>query len=148
MTLSPPAVVKVVDMDGNHMEPWETVLVEADGEHASAIIERMSSRGANVSDMQSNGDKQVMKFEMATAGFLGMRTWIREASGGTAVVHSEYLELRPAGPPPPRTRNGVLVSNSAGVATAVDLSKAARLGTLFIPEGVDVYPGMIFGESG
>jgi predicted membrane GTPase involved in stress response len=41
----------------------------------------------------------------------------------------------------------VLVANSAGTAMAVDLSKTQRLGTLFISEGVEVYPGMIFGES-
>merc|ERR1712151_357282 len=55
--------------------------------------------------------------------------------------------MRPMGPAPPRERNGVLVSNSAGTSTIVDLSKAARSGTIFIGEGVPVYPGMIFGEN-
>merc|ERR1719456_1628690 len=98
--------------------------------------------------MTSNGERQTLKFECATASFLGMRAWLREATGGSAVVISEFKDMRPAGPPPPRTRNGVLIANTAGIATAVDLSKAQRLGTLFIPDGVEVYPGMIFGESG
>merc|ERR550537_1492488 len=88
-----------------------------------------------------------MKFEASASAFLGLRSWLREATGGTAVVVSEFKEMRPAGAPPPRTRNGVLVCNTAGIATAVDLSKAQKLGTLFISEGLEVYPGMIFGET-
>merc|ERR1719191_685949 len=75
-----------------------------------------------------------------------MRSWLRELTGGTGTVVSEFLELRPAGPPPPRSRNGVLVVNTPGTATSVDLGKAARLGEIFIPARVEVYTGMIFGE--
>lgn len=147
MTLSPPSVVKTVGEDGTEFEPWESVTIESSSDHCSTILERLASRGAKVSDMQTKGDTQVMRFEVSTSGCLGMRSWIREVSGGTAVVHTEFLELRPAGPPPPRIRNGVLVANAAGIANAVDLAKASRLGTIFVPEGTEVYVGMIFGEN-
>merc|ERR1740120_259122 len=97
--------------------------------------------------MSAPGDRQAMKFEIATSGFIGMRSWLREATGGTATVVAEFKEMLPVGPVLAKERNGVLVSNSAGIASAVDLSKAARLGILFVGEGVDIYPGMIFGET-
>jgi GTP-binding protein len=147
MTLSPPQVVKQRDEAGTLLEPWEDVSIEVDNDHSSLVIERMSSRGSNVTEMITSGVRQLLKFESSTAAFLGMRTWLREVTGGSAVVVSEYKDMRPAGPPPARTRNGVLIANTSGIATAVDLSKAGRLGILFIPDGVEVYPGMIFGEN-
>lgn len=148
MTLSPPSVVRKPGENGVMMEPWEDAQIEVDSLHSSSVIDRMATRGAKVVDMVTSGDRQTLKFEVSTAAFLGARSWLRELTGGTAVVVSEFKEMRPVGPPPPRERNGVLVSNTNGVATAVDLSKASRLGTLFICEGVEVYPGMIFGENG
>jgi len=148
MTLSPPVVVKVTAEDGSSLEPWQDIQIEVPTDHSSAVLERMAVRGAKVVDMQTgSGDVQQLKFEMATSGFLGMRNWIREVTGGTATVVSEFKEMRPLQPPPPRMRNGALISSTSGLATPVDLSKAQRLGTIFIPEGIEVYPGMIFGES-
>jgi len=147
MTLSPPSVVKTTLEDGSILEPWEDVQVEVSNDHSSMVVERMSIRGAKVVDMTTNGDRQTLIFESSSQANLGLRTWLREVTGGTAIVVSEFKELRPAGPTPPRERHGVLIANTAGIATSVDLSKAARLGKIFISEGVTVYPGMIFGEN-
>merc|ERR1719424_1237192 len=78
---------------------------------------------------------------------LGMRTWLRDITGGTAVLVSEFKEMRPAAPRPPRTRNGVLVSNQAGIANPTDLLAKSKTGSIFIDGGTEVYQGMIFGES-
>lgn len=147
MSLSPPGVVMTRAEDGTVMEPWESVTVEAALNQGSVVMERMSTQGAKALDMNLVGDMQVMKFELPSIAFLGMRTWIREATGGTASVVSEFLEMRTAGPPPPRTRNGVLISNTLGYASPIDLNKASKMGIIFIEEGSDVYPGMIFGET-
>mmetsp|Transcript_1343 Transcript_1343/g.1809 ORF Transcript_1343/g.1809 Transcript_1343/m.1809 type:complete len:181 (+) Transcript_1343:2-544(+) len=107
----------------------------------------MSIRGAKVIDMQTVGERQTIHLEAATASMLGLRSWLREVTGGTATVVSDFKELRPEGPKPPKDRNGVLIANTAGVSTSVDLGKVARMGKLFITEGVEVYQGMIFGEN-
>jgi GTP-binding protein len=150
MTLSPPQVVKQTNDEGVLMEPWMDIKIEVDNEHTSVVIERMSSRGGNILEMITESEeRQSMKLEASSSSFLGMRTWLREVTGGTAVVVTEFKDMRPAGPPPPRTRNGVLIANAMGIATSVDLSKAQGAGrTLFIPEGLECYPGMIFGEAG
>eukprot|EP00929_Paragymnodinium_shiwhaense_P118634 TRINITY_DN90549_c0_g1_i1.p1 TRINITY_DN90549_c0_g1~~TRINITY_DN90549_c0_g1_i1.p1 ORF type:complete len:678 (-),score=187.98 TRINITY_DN90549_c0_g1_i1:440-2473(-) len=146
MSLSPPQVVKIQDENGKWLEPWENITIDVGMDYGSAIIERFSSSGAKVVDMHTAGDQQTLKFESASANFLGLRTWLREATGGTAAVASEFIEMRPVGPPAPRARNGVMISNTAGNANPVDLSKIASKGTIFIQEGMEVYPGMIFGE--
>eukprot|EP00443_Scrippsiella_acuminata_P112631 CAMPEP_0115635738 /NCGR_PEP_ID=MMETSP0272-20121206/33291_1 /TAXON_ID=71861 /ORGANISM="Scrippsiella trochoidea, Strain CCMP3099" /LENGTH=699 /DNA_ID=CAMNT_0003072687 /DNA_START=48 /DNA_END=2147 /DNA_ORIENTATION=+ len=148
MSLSPPSVVKSKDENGVTLEPWEDVQIDCGNEHSSVVIERMSARGAKVVDVASAaGDRQSMRFEVATSAFMGMRSWLRDATGGTAVVVGEFKEMKPVGAPPPRERNGVLISNSSGTSTLVDLGRASRLGSLFVGEGVEVYPGMIFGEA-
>jgi len=147
MTLAAPSVVKQVAEDGTVMEPWESVQIEVDIKNGSQVIERMSVRGAKIKDMSTVGDRQTIQLEASTASMLGMRSWLRELTGGTATVVSDFLDLRKQGDALPRDRNGVLVCNTTGIATSVDLGKAARLGKLFIGDGVQVYPGMIFGES-
>merc|ERR1740117_1813611 len=129
MTLSPPQVVKKRDEEtGIHYEPWQDIQIEVENEHSSLVIERMSSRGADVKEMLTVGERQVLKFECSTASFMGMRSWLRDATGGGAVVVAEFKEMREAGEPPARIRNGVLIANNAGIATAVDLSRAGRQG--------------------
>jgi len=147
MSLSPPTVVKTVADDGSVLEPWEAVQIEVDSEHSSAVIERMATRNAKMLDMNTATERQLLQFEIATVALLGMRSWLREVTGGTATVVSEFIEMRPLEPPPPRARNGVLVCNTPGLATPMDLAKAARLGKIFIREHMEVYEGMIFGES-
>merc|ERR1719271_882530 len=77
---------------------------------------------------------------------LGVRGWLRDASGGTAVTSSRFLDHRPLGPSPPKTRKGALISTGSGPATGLDLGKAQRHGKLFIEPDAEMYPGMIFGE--
>ncbi|CAK9005103.1 unnamed protein product [Durusdinium trenchii] len=147
MSLSPPTVVKSQGEDGTILEPWEDVQIEVDLSHGSQVMERMSVRGAKVQDMNTVGDRQTIKLEASTSSMLGLRSWLKEITGGTATVVSDFKDMRPQGPKPPKDRSGVLVANTAGTATSVDLGKAARLGKLFIAEGIEVYPGMIFGEN-
>lgn len=147
MSLSLPSVVKSKGEDGGVLEPWEDVQIEVDMNQGSQVMDRMSIRGAKVIDMQTAGDRQTIHLEASTASMLGLRSWLREISGGTATVVSDFKELRPEGPKAPKDRNGVLIANTAGISTSVDLGKVARMGKLFITEGVEVYPGMIFGEN-
>jgi len=146
MTLSPPTVMKRLGEDGVWLEPWEDVVIECGIAEGSAVIDRLAQRGAKIVDMASEGDRQTIKLEVSAVAALGLRTWVREISGGTATVMSEFKDMRPAGPAQPRERNGVLISNNSGISQACDLGKVSRLGTLFLGENVEVYPGMIFGE--
>lgn len=148
MSLAPPSVITTTNEDGAEMEPWDEIQIDCNNEHSSLIIDRLSTRGAKVVDVQTgSGERQTMKFECSSSGFIGMRSWMRDATSGTATIVSEFMEMRETGPSHKRERNGVLIANSKGIATSVDLGRAARLGTLFVNEGVTVYPGMIFGES-
>jgi GTP-binding protein len=146
MSLSPPSVVMIAGENGETLEPWELIGIDVDNEDSGALMEKMATRNSNLVDMQTIGNRTRMRFECATRAFLGMRSWLRDATGGTAVVTSELMAPRVASPPSAKDRNGVIVANSDGTATSVDLAKAAKFGKIFIAEGTDVYTGMIVGE--
>mmetsp|Transcript_13921 Transcript_13921/g.39628 ORF Transcript_13921/g.39628 Transcript_13921/m.39628 type:complete len:679 (-) Transcript_13921:719-2755(-) len=147
MSLSPPDVVKTINEEGQVMEPWEDVTIDVHLDFASHAVERLNSLGANVHDIQTVGQQQTLKCEIATMAFLGFRSWLRELTGGTAMVVAEFKEMRRAAPPPLKGRHGSLISSQLGTANPIDLSSKSKLGTIFIPGGAEVYPGMIFGES-
>lgn len=144
MSLSPPSVVMTKSADGELLEPWEIVQIEVNQDDSGATLDKMASRGSKLVDMSPAGDRVRLRFEVATKAFLGIRTWLREMTGGTAVVTTQFLETRPAAQYG-SDRNGVIVANSPGIATSVDLAKAMKYGTLFITEGTEVYMGMIVG---
>lgn len=146
MSLSPPSVVMTKDENGDTLEPWELLTIDVDNDNSGAVMEKMATRNSNLSDMQTVGNRTRMKFECATRSFLGMRSWLRDTTGGTAVITSELIAPRKASAPTAKDRNGVIVANSDGVATSVDLAKAAKFGKIFIADGTEVYTGMIVGE--
>lgn len=149
MSLSPPSVVTTKDEDGNVLEPWELVDIELPGEFAPNVIEKFTSRHAELRDMQTNDHGMVqLVFEISSRGFFGMRSFLKEMSGGQAVVASELISPRKvsANTSFEAMRNGALVSNATGAINSVDLSKLSRRGTLFVAPGEVNYMGMILGE--
>jgi len=99
-----------------------------------------------MTSMTGDEKETSLAYIISSQNMLGIRGWIRDATGGTAVVSSRYLEHRKLGPPAPKTRKGVMISSAEGKSTNLDLGKAQRHGRLFIGADVDMYPGLIFGE--
>jgi GTP-binding protein len=146
MTLSPPTTIRKTDEDGTVLEPWEEVQMVLPTGHSAAIMERMGVVGGEMTSMTGDEKETSLAYIISSQNMLGIRGWIRDATGGTAVVSSRYLEHRKLGPPAPKTRKGVMISSAEGKSTNLDLGKAQRHGRLFIGADVDMYPGLIFGE--
>merc|ERR1719359_751648 len=146
MTLSPPTTIRKTADDGTILEPWEEVQMVLPTSHSAAVMERMGVVGGEMTSMTGDEKETSLAFTISSQNMLGIRGWIRDATGGTAAVSSRYLEHRELRPPPPKTRKGVMISSGEGKSTNLDLGKAQRHGRLFIGSDVEMYPGMIFGE--
>lgn len=107
----------------------------------------MSSRKGELVEMTSDGSNSTLIFHMPSANFVGIRSFLRDISKGSAIFLPEFLDYRPVMERFRRERNGVLVASAQGIATAFSLEVAQTKGTLFINEGEPVYEGMIIGES-
>ena len=148
MSLSAPSILTVKDPEtGKLMEPFEEVTVIVPESICGVISDKMMSKDAEMLDMvQKNGGMTEMQFMISTRNWLGLRSSIRDMSGGQAVVISAFKEYRLYRAPKPSDRNSALVAVDSGLSTAYDLEHAWRKGTMFIRERAPVYTGMVIGE--
>lgn len=148
MTLSAPNILTIKDEEsGKLMEPFEEVTVIVPESICGVISDKMMSKDAEMIDMvQKNGGMTEMQFMISTRNWLGLRSSIRDMSGGQAVVISAFKEYRQFRTPKPSDRNSALVAVDSGLATTYDLEHAWRKGTMFIRERAPVYTGMVIGE--
>lgn len=148
MTLSAPNILTIKDPDtGKTMEPYEEVTIMVPESICGVISDKMMSKDAEMIDMiQKKGGMTELEFVISTRNWLGLRSSIRDMSGGQAVVISSFKEYRQAKPPKPSDRNSALVAIDSGLATYYDLEHAWRKGTMFIKDRAPVYTGMVIGE--
>jgi GTP-binding protein len=146
--VSRPEVILRPAEDGAMLEPYEEVHVETSPETVGAVVELLGTRRGKMLDMQDSGDGNVRLVYLApTRGLLGFRYQFLTATRGMGVLHTlfnGYDEM--AGPMDTRV-NGSLVAFEAGDTTAYALKSAEERGELFVGPGVQVYAGMVIGET-
>ncbi len=146
--VSRPEVILRPAEDGTMLEPFEEVHVETSPETVGAVVELLGARRGIMLDMQDSGDGSVrLVYLVPTRGLLGFRYQFLTATRGMGVLHTlfnGYDEM--AGPMETRV-NGSLVAFEAGDTTAYALKSAEERGDLFVGPGVQVYEGMVVGET-
>jgi GTP-binding protein len=146
--VSRPEVILRPAEDGTMLEPYEEVHVETSPETVGAVVELLGVRRGKMLDMQDSGDGSVrLVYIVPTRGLLGFRYQFLTATRGMGVLHtlfSGYDEM--AGLMDTRV-NGSLVAFEAGDTTAYALKSAEERGNLFVGPGVQVYEGMVVGET-
>ncbi len=146
--ISRPEVIFHKAEDGATLEPYEEVHIETSTETVGVVVEMLGTRRGKMMDMQDTGDGHVrLVYIVPTRGLLGFRYQFLTATRGMGIMHSifhGYDEM--AGPMATRS-NGSLVAWEAGEATAYAMQNAEERGVLFIAPGLEVYEGMVIGES-
>ncbi len=146
--VSRPEVIFHKADDGATLEPYEEVHVETSSDTVGVVVEMLGSRRGKMMEMHDTGQGTTrMVFIAPTRGLLGFRYQFLTSTRGMGVMHTifhGYDEM--AGPM--NTRNtGSIVAMEAGTTTSYALENAEQRGTLFVGPGVDVYEGMVIGES-
>jgi GTP-binding protein len=148
LTVSRPRVVfKTDDVTGQRLEPIEEVIIDVDEEHSGIIVQKLSERRADLMEMRpSGGGRQRLVFYAPTRGLLGYQSELLSDTRGTAVMNRLFHEYAPFKGEIPGRRNGVLISNSVGEATAYSLFYLQERGPIMITPQTRVYEGMIIGQ--
>ncbi len=135
------------EIDGQKMEPEEFVLVDVDDAFAGKVIEKFGSRKGELKNMANMPDGRTrVEFTIPARGLIGMHGELQTDTRGSATMsHSFHAYVPWAGPIQSR-RNGAMISQETGVATAYSMDKLADRGGFFIDPGTEVYEGMILGE--
>lgn len=143
----PEAIIK--DIDGQLMEPVESLTVDIREENIGQITELLANRQSQMTNMFNDGKGNVrMEFSIPTKGLIGFRSAFLTATKGEGVMNSIFTGFKPWAGEIGNTRSGsVLVASESGEAVTYGLNNAQERGLTFIEPGTPVYEGMIVGQT-
>jgi GTP-binding protein len=135
------------EIDGVLQEPYEQLTVDVEEQHQGTVMEKLGSRGAELTNMVPDGKGRVrLDYRIPSRGLIGFRTEFLTATQGTGLLYHVFDAYGPLKPGNFGNRiNGVLISNGAGKALAYALFNLQERGRMFIDPGEQVYEGMIIG---
>ena len=148
LAVSRPRVVTRMDENGQALEPIEEVVIDVDDDYSGVVIEKLSQKKAELSEMKPAGaGKTRIVLHAPSRALIGYHGEFLTDTRGTGVMNRSYLEHQPHKGAIEGRRNGVLISNGDGTAVPYALWNLEERGVMFISPGEAVYEGMIVGEN-
>jgi GTP-binding protein len=149
LSISRPRVVYQADPDtGERLEPIEEVVIDVDDEYSGVVIEKLSARKAELTDMVPSGTgKTRLTFLAPSRALIGYQGEFLTDTRGSGVLNRLFARYEPYKGAIEGRRNGVLVSNSDGDMAAYALWNLEDRGVMFVGAGEKTYQGMIIGEN-
>ncbi len=141
----PEAVTRVID--GEICEPYEALFLETRDDYIGPVAEELSSRLAQMVDMQSDGSGNVrMQYRLPTRGLIGFQSFFLRATRGNGQLSAELIGMEPVAGAVKPARAGAVVAAESGVAVTYGLQNAQERGETFVDPQTPVYQGMIVGR--
>ena len=140
----PEAIIKIEN--GQKLEPYELLVLDVGAETIGVLMENLSARLAQMTDMLSDGQGRLrLDFRIPTRGLIGFRSFFLKAIRGNGQMNSTFTGFEPLRGEVESTRAGALVAAETGVANTYGLSNAQQRGLTFVEPGMPIYQGMIVG---
>jgi GTP-binding protein len=147
ISVSRPKVLLDRNAEGELLEPIEEVVIDVDEEHTGVVVQKLSERKAEMTEMRPSGGGRVrLVFLAPTRGLIGYQGELLTDTRGTAIMNRLFHSYGPYRGDIVGRRNGVLISNDQGEAVAYALWNLEDRGPMMIEPGWKVYRGMIVGE--
>ena len=145
--VSPPRVL-LKEEDGRKQEPFEHVVIDVPTEFQGSVIEKLSSRKAELLNMAPQGENRMrIEMKIPSRGLFGYRSEFLTDTKGTGVMNTIFDGYRDYVGELPTRNTGSLVAFETGTSITYGLYNAQERGVLFIEAGVPVYAGMVVGYS-
>ncbi|XP_058755948.1 uncharacterized protein LOC131629162 isoform X2 [Vicia villosa] len=148
LSVSPPKVMYKTEK-GQKLEPIEEVTIEVNDGHVGFVMETLSHRRAEVTDMGPVAGaigRTKLSLTCPSRGLVGYRSVFSSETSGTGFMHRAFLTYEKFRGPLGNVRKGVLVSVGKGPITSHALMSLEARGTFFVSPGIETYDGMIVGE--
>jgi GTP-binding protein len=147
LSVSRPKVLLRKNDAGETEEPIEEVVIDVDEEHSGVVVQKMSERKGEMTELKPSGGGRVrLVFHAPTRGLIGYQGELLTDTRGTAIMNRLFHAYAPYKGAIQGRRNGVLISNDKGEAVAYALWNLEDRGPMMIEPGWRVYTGMIVGE--
>lgn len=144
--VSPPRVLYKT-IDGKKCEPIERLVVDVPSENVGAVIEKLGSRKADMTEMTPVGNRMKIEFRVPSRGLFGYRNEFLTDTRGEGIMASIFDSYEPFKGEMVRRNTGSLVASESGESVSYGLFNAQDRGVMLIGPGVDVYEGMVVGIS-
>ena len=148
MAVGRPEVIYREGDNGERLEPFEQVYVEALNDHWGGVAEMLGKRRGRLLDIRYGEDGTVYaEYSVPTRGILGFRQPFLTATRGTGVFHTLFDAYLAYAGDIDQSELGSLVSLEAGPVRGYALEHLTARGTFFVRPSVDeVYAGQVVGE--
>lgn len=142
----PEIITKIID--GVINEPFEFVTIDIETQHQGVIMEQMGIRQGKLQNMQPDNKGRVrLDYIAPTRGLIGFHTEFLTLTSGTGILHHvfDHMGKMENQDTINKRKNGVLIANEPGKATAYSLWYLQERGRMIIGPQTEVYEGMIIG---
>ncbi len=145
--VSRPEVLWKKDPNGNPLEPIEKLFLEIPNDCLGAVMENLSFRKAQITNMNHVGSQVSVEALVPMRGLIGFETDLVNMTRGMGVMSHLFHEYGEDRGEIAARKNGSLVSMDMGEATSYALNMVQERGRLLIEPGDAIYVGMIVGEN-
>ena len=148
MTVGRPEVV-TREIDGRLHEPVETLTLDVPEQYLGVVTKLMAVRKGKHQKTVNHGTggRVRLDYVVPSRGLIGFHTQFLMETRGAGLLHHVFESYEPWHGEVRSRSSGSLVADRRGATTAYALLSLGERGTLFVGPGVDVYEGMIIGES-
>ena len=146
LQVSQPQVI-IKEIDGKKHEPFEEIIADVPEEFQGTVIEKLSSRGAQMVHMELKDNRVFMQFEGPTRGLFGYKNQFIIDTKGNGILASRFIGYRPYTGEIAHRKVGSMISGVTGKTLAYSLDNLQTRGTLYIKANTEVYEGMVIGNT-
>jgi len=140
---SPQVIVR--EVDGKKHEPFEHLVVDVPERFVSTVIGVLSGRKGQLVDVEPQGSRTRIEFEIPARALFGFRTQFLTMTQGEGIMSHVFDGYAPWAGDLKTRQNGSLVASEAGSAFAYSIWKLQERGNFFITPATPVYVGMVVG---
>ena len=147
LTVGKPQVV-TREINGKLHEPVEHASIDVPEEFLGAVTQLLAVRKGRMEQMVNHGTGWVrLEYIVPARGLVGFRTEFMTETRGTGILHHVFNGYAPWFGELRNRPSGSMVADRRGATTAYSLFSLQERGELLVGPGIDVYEGMIVGES-
>ena len=146
LAVSQPEVI-FKEENGKKLEPYEEATILVPEEFSGAVIEKLGKRRGVMTNMGTEHEEARLTFEVPTRGLLGYRNEFIIDTKGKGILTAVFTHFGPYAGEVQKTNLGSMTSMTTGKALGFSLANLAERGTLYIEPNVNIYEGMVIGNT-
>jgi GTP-binding protein len=146
--VSRPEAIFKTGANGETLEPFEELHIDTSPDTVGTVVEMLGNRRGKMLNMLNNPDNTVhLHYLVPTRGLLGFRYQFLTATRGMGILNTIFHDYLPLAGPITARATSSIVAWETGQTSTYGLKNAEERGVLFLGAGVDVYEGMVVGET-